>query len=44
MEVIYSAVKVEQINVYLPIDTYMSNKIQIGMNKIMVNDSEMSMR
>jgi len=39
MEVIYSAKKVEQINDYLFIDTYNSNKI-----KMTVNDSEMCVR
>jgi len=36
--------KVEQINDYLFIDTYKSNKIKIGVNKMMVNDSEMCVR
>jgi len=31
--------KVEQIN-----DTYKSNKIKVGMNDMMVNDSEMRVR
>jgi len=44
MEVIYNASKFEQINVYLFIDPYKSNKIKIGMNEMRVNDSEMSMR
>jgi len=35
---------VEQLNDYLFIDTYKSIKIKIGMNKIRVNDSEMSIR
>jgi len=35
---------VEQINDYLFIDTYKSNKMKIGMNEFRVNDSEMSMR
>jgi len=33
--------KVEQTNDYLFIGTYKSNKIKIGMNEMMVNDSEM---
>jgi len=33
--------KVEQINGHLFIDTYRSNNIKIGMNDMMVNDSEM---
>jgi len=36
--------KVEQINDYLFIDTYQSNKIQIGVNEMPVNDSEMCVR
>jgi len=36
--------KVEQINDYLFTDTYKSNKIQIGVNKMMDNDSEMCVR
>jgi len=44
MEVIYSAYKVEQINDYLFIDTYKSNKIKIRMNEMRVNDSETSIR
>jgi len=36
--------KVEQINDYLFIDTYKSNKIKIGVNEMRVNDSEMNMR
>jgi len=44
MEVIYSANKLEQINDYLFIDIYKVNKVQIGMNEMWVNDSEMSMR
>jgi len=44
MEVIYSAKNVEQINDFLFIDTYKSNKIKIGMNAMRVNFSEMSMR
>jgi len=34
--------KVEQINDYLFIGTYKSNKIKIGMIETRVNDSEMS--
>jgi len=37
-------IKVEQINDYLFIDTYKSNRIKTGMNKMRVNDSKMSMR
>jgi len=33
--------KFEQINDFLFIDTYKSNKIKIGVNEITVNDSEM---
>jgi len=33
--------KVEQINDYLFIDTYTSNKIKIGVNEMKVNGSEM---
>jgi len=36
--------KVEQINDHLFIDTYQSNNIQIGVNDMTVNDSEMSVR
>jgi len=36
--------KVEQINDHLFIDTHKSNNIKIGVNDIMVNDSEMSVR
>jgi len=36
--------KIPQINDYLLIDTHKSNKIKIDMNKMRVNDSEMSMR
>jgi len=36
--------KVEQINNYLFIDTYKSNKIKIGVNDMTVNDSEMCVR
>jgi len=36
--------KVEQNNYYLLIDTYKSNKIQVGVNDMMVNDSEMCVR
>jgi len=32
--------KVEQINDHLFIDTYKSNNIKIGMNDMMVNESE----
>jgi len=39
MEVIYSALKGKQINDYLFIDTCNSNKITIGMNEMMENDS-----
>lgn len=35
---------VEQINHHLFIDNYKQNKIQNGMNEMMVNDSGMSMR
>jgi len=34
--------KVEQINDYLFIDTWKSNKIQIGVDEMTVNDSEMN--
>ena len=44
MEVIYSADKIEQINVNLFLDTYNSNNKKIGMNKMRMNDDEMSMR
>jgi len=36
--------KVKQINDHLIIDTYKSNNIQIGVNDMTVNDSEMSVR
>jgi len=36
--------KVEQINDHLFIDTYKSNNINIGVNYMTVNDSEMSVR
>jgi len=36
--------KVEQINDHLFIDTYKSNNINIGVNDMTVNDSEMSER
>jgi len=36
--------KVEQINDHVFIDTYKSNIIQIGVNDMTVNDSEMSAR
>jgi len=36
--------KVEQINDHLFIDTYKSNNINIGVNDMTVNDSEMSVR
>jgi len=36
--------KVEQINDHLFINTYKSNNIQIGVNDMTVNDSEMSVR
>jgi len=36
--------KVEQINDYLFVDTYKSNKIKVGMNEIRANDSKMCMR
>jgi len=32
--------KVEQINDYLFIDTYKSNKIKVGMNHMTVNDAK----
>jgi len=44
MEEIYNASKVEQINDYLFIDTYKSNNITIGVNEMMVNDSETCVR
>jgi len=46
MEEIYSAVPkyVEQINDYLFIDTYKSNKIKVGVNDMTVNDSKMCVR
>jgi len=44
MGVFYSAEKVEQINVYLFIDTIKANKIKIGVNEMTVNDSEMCVR
>jgi len=37
-------IKVEQINDYLFIDTYKSNKKDIGMNEMRVNDCDISMR
>jgi len=36
--------KVEQINDHLFIDTYKSNNIQIGVNDMTGNDSELSVR
>jgi len=36
--------KVEKSNDYLFIDTYKSNNIQIGVNDMTVNDSEMCVR
>jgi len=36
--------KVEQINDYLFIETYKSNKIKIGVNEMTMNDSEMCVR
>jgi len=36
--------EVEHINDHLFIDTHKSNNIQIGVNDMTVNDSEMSMR
>jgi len=36
--------KVEQINDYLFIDTYRSNKIKIGVNAMRVNHNEMCVR
>jgi len=42
MEEIYSVQKVKEINDYLFIETYKSNKIKTGVNEMMVND-EMSM-
>jgi len=36
--------KVEQINEYLFIDTYESNKINVGVNDMTVNDSVMCVR
>jgi len=36
--------KVEHINDYLFIDTYKANNINIGVNKMTVNDSEMFVR
>jgi len=35
---------VQQINNYLFIDTNKSNKIKVGVNDMMVNDSEMCVR
>jgi len=35
---------VEQLNDHLFIDTYKSNNIKIGMNDMMLNDSEMCVR
>jgi len=42
MEVILN--RLNKLMNYLFIDTYKSSKIQIGMNKMMVNDSEMCVR
>jgi len=36
--------KVEQINDHLFIDTYKSNNIKIGVNDMMVNDSNITMK
>jgi len=36
--------KCKQINDYLFIDTHKSNKMNIGVNEITVNDSEMCVR
>jgi len=36
--------KVKQINDNFFVDTYKSNKMKIGRNKMRVNDSEMTMR
>jgi len=36
--------KVEQINYHLFVDTYKSNKIQVGVNNVTVNDSEMCVK
>jgi len=36
--------KCKQINDYLFIDTYKSNKIKVGVNDMMVNDSKMCAR
>jgi len=36
--------KVEQINDYLFIDTYKSNKIKVGVNDMTVKDSKMCVR
>jgi len=44
MEVIYSAKTVEEINDYIFIDSYKSNKIKIGVNEMTLNDSEMCVR
>jgi len=44
MEVICTAKRVEQINDYLFIDIYNSNKIKNSMNEMRVNACEMSMR
>jgi len=45
MEEIYIVPKkVEKINNHLFIDTYKSNNIQIGVNDMTVNDSEMRVR
>jgi len=41
---IYSVWKVEQIDEYLFMDTYKSNKIKISVNKMTVNDSQMYVR
>jgi len=40
----FTVPKVEQINDYLFLDTYESNNIQIGVNDMTVNDSEMCVR
>jgi len=36
--------KVEQVNDHLFIDTYKSNNINLGVNDMTVNDSEMSVK
>jgi len=41
MDEIYNAIKVEQSNHYLFIDTHKSNNIKNGVNDMTVNDSEM---